>query len=65
MSLAFWNGFTGGDGPFMKKLVEQFNSEHPNIAVTMNTMQWADYYTKLPAAVTSGKGPEIGIMHVD
>ncbi|MBC9820609.1 ABC transporter substrate-binding protein [Terrabacter sp. MAHUQ-38] len=65
VTLQFWNGFTGGDGPFMKKLVDQFNTEHPNIAVSMNTMQWADYYTKLPAAVTSGKGPEIGIMHVD
>ena len=65
VSLAFWNGFTGGDGPYMKKLVDQFNAEHANIAVSMNTMQWADYYTKLPAAVTSGKGPDIGIMHVD
>ncbi len=65
VDLQFWNGFTGGDGPYMKKLVDQFNTEHPNIAVTMNTMQWADYYTKLPAAVASGKGPEIGIMHVD
>lgn len=65
VTLQFWNGFTGGDGPFMKKLVDQFNTEHPNIAVTMNTMQWADYYTKLPSAVTAGKGPEIAIMHVD
>lgn len=49
----------------MKALVEKFNGEHKNIAVTMTTMQWADYYTKLPTAVTSGKGPDIGIMHVD
>lgn len=65
VALAFWNGFTGGDGPTMKALVEKFNGEHKNIAVTMTTMQWADYYTKLPTAVTSGKGPDIGIMHVD
>ena len=50
VALPFWNGFTGGDGPFMKQLVDQFNAEHPNIEVTMNTMQWADYYQKLPAA---------------
>ena len=31
----------------------------------MNTMQWADYYAKLPTAVPTGKGPEIAIMHVD
>ncbi|HZA03357.1 MAG TPA: extracellular solute-binding protein, partial [Propionibacteriaceae bacterium] len=65
VTLQFWNGFTGGDGPLMKKLVDKFNSEHPNIKVTMNVQQWADYYAKLPSAVTAGKGPEIAIMHVD
>src|SRR5215207_253697 len=65
VTLAFWNGFTGGDGPIMKQLVNQFNSEHDNIKVTMNTLQWADYYAKLPSAVTAGKGPEVAIMHVD
>ncbi len=65
VSLTFWNGFTGGDGKIMKKLVEQFNGEHDNIKVSMNTLQWADYYAKLPTAVQTGKGPEIAIMHVD
>jgi multiple sugar transport system substrate-binding protein len=65
VTLNFWNGFTGGDGPIMKQLVTKFNSEHPNIKVTMNTQQWADYYAKLPSAVTAGKGPEVAIMHVD
>ena len=65
VTLQFWNGFTGGDGPLMKKLVDTFNTEHPNIKVTMNTQQWADYYAKLPSAVTAGKGPEVAIMHVD
>ncbi|WP_130013455.1 ABC transporter substrate-binding protein [Serinicoccus sediminis] len=65
MDLTFWNGFTGGDGPTMKALVDQFNAEHANIAVTMTTMQWADYYAKLPTAVSSGNGPDVGIMHVD
>lgn len=65
VDLAFWNGFTGGDGPFMKGLVDQFNAEHANIAVTMTVMEWADYYAKIPAAVQSGRGPDIGIMHVD
>jgi multiple sugar transport system substrate-binding protein len=65
VSLAFWNGFTGGDGPFMRKLVDQFNSEHPNITVKMVVQQWADYYQKVPQAVQSGKGPDVGVMHVD
>lgn len=65
VALQFWNGFTGGDGAYMKKLVEQFNKEHENISVTMQVIQWGEYYTKLPAAVNSGKGPEVAIMHVD
>ena len=65
VKLAFWNGFTGGDGPYMKKLVEQFNGEHPNIAVTMTTIRWQDYYQKVPAAVQSGQGPDVGAAHQD
>ena len=65
VALAFWNGFTGGDGPYMKKLVDQFNKEHPNIKVTMTTIRWQDYYQKVPAAVQSGKGPDVGAAHQD
>ncbi|GAB2582012.1 extracellular solute-binding protein [Streptomyces capparidis] len=63
VSLTFWNGFTGGDGPYMRKLVDRFNTEHDNIKVTMTTTQWADYYKKVPAAVAVGKGPDVGIAH--
>jgi multiple sugar transport system substrate-binding protein len=31
VDLAFWNGLTGGDGPYMVKLVERFNSQYENI----------------------------------
>jgi multiple sugar transport system substrate-binding protein len=65
VSLAFWNGFTGGDGPFMRDLVKQFNGEHQNIKVSMNVLQWADFYPKVPTAVSSGNGPDIAIMHID
>ncbi|MDP8911170.1 MAG: ABC transporter substrate-binding protein [Actinomycetota bacterium] len=65
VNLAFWNGFTGGDGPYMRDLVKRFNSEHDNIKVKMVVHQWADYYQKVPQAVQSGKGPDVGVMHVD
>jgi multiple sugar transport system substrate-binding protein len=65
VELQFWNGFTGGDGPFMRKLVDQFNKDHPKINVKMTVMQWGDYYTKLPTAVSTGRGPDLGIMHID
>lgn len=65
VELQFWNGFTGGDGDYMRALVDQFNEELGNIAVTVRTLQWADYYDTLPTAVQAGRGPDVGIMHVD
>ena len=65
VSLQFWNGFTGGDGPFMRDLVRQFSQENPKIQVKMVVHQWADYYQKVPQAVQSNRGPDVGIMHAD
>ncbi|MFG3713191.1 ABC transporter substrate-binding protein [Micromonospora sp. NPDC047730] len=65
VDLKLWNGFTGGDGDIFKALVNQFNTEHQNIAVTIATYEWVDYYAKLPGAASSGSGPDIAVMHVD
>ncbi|MCU1635122.1 MAG: transporter substrate-binding protein [Cryobacterium sp.] len=65
VELSYWNGFTGGDGPFMQQLVDEFMQEHDNITIKSNTIQWADYYQRLPAAVTAGEGPDVGVMHLD
>src|SRR5215218_999072 len=65
VDLAFWNGFTGGDGPYMRQLVEEFSTQQKNINVSMNAVEWEVYYQKVPAAVQSGKGPDLGIMHID
>jgi multiple sugar transport system substrate-binding protein len=65
VTLQFWNGFTGGDGPFIRKMVEQFSSENKNIQVSMNIIAWESYYQKVPTAVSSGNGPDVGIMHCD
>lgn len=65
ITLSYWNGFTGGDGPFMRKLVDQFQKDNPKIKVTQNTIQWADFYQRVPAAVEAGKGPDVGVMHLD
>ena len=65
VELSYWNGFTGGDGPFMEQMVDEFMAEHDNITIKSNTVQWAEYYQRLPAAVTAGKGPDVGVMHLD
>ncbi|MGC9322898.1 MAG: extracellular solute-binding protein, partial [Kosmotogaceae bacterium] len=66
VTLEYWTGFTGPDGSFMQELVDKFNEEHKDeIQVNMSTMLWADYNTKVPLALASGKGPDVGIAHVD
>ena len=64
VTLSFWNGFTGGDGPYIQRIVDEFNKKNPNIVVRMNVYQWADFFQKLPAAVASGNGPNVAAMHL-
>ncbi len=63
VELAYWNPFTGPDGPFMGKLTDKFNSEHPNIKVTMTTQ--SDYYTQIQTAAASDTLPDVAIIHAD
>jgi multiple sugar transport system substrate-binding protein len=65
LTLDYWNGFTGGDGPAMKDLVSRFNSEQENITIKSNTIEWPDFYSRLPAAAQAGQGPDVGAMHLD
>lgn len=65
VTLSYWNGFTGGDGPFMKKMVAQFMKENPKITIAANTIEWSQYYQRLPAAMQAGKGPDVGVLQLD
>jgi multiple sugar transport system substrate-binding protein len=65
VEIRYWHGFTGGDGPAMARLVQEFNNSQDNIRVLDNTIQWADYYQRVVAAVHAGKGPDVGAMHVE
>ncbi len=62
VELQFWNGLTGGDGPYMLEMIERFNSEHENIDVKMSAILWDEFYQKLPSAVSVGRGPEVALM---
>jgi multiple sugar transport system substrate-binding protein len=65
VNLDYWNGFTGGDGPTMVAMVKDFGEAHDNVKVKNTTVQWADFYQRLPAAAQAGKGPAVGVMHLD
>ena len=63
VNLEFWNPFTGPDGEFMVKLVDQFNAEGSTVKVKVTRQ--ADYYTKVRAAATAKRLPHVLVMHLD
>lgn len=65
VTLVFWNGFTGGDGTTMRQLCDEFTKAHSNVKISMQTMQWSDFNSKLPTAVVAGKAPDVAAMHLD
>lgn len=42
-----------------KKVIEKFNEENPDIQIKPQVQSWDDAYTKIPAAIQSGNGPEL------
>ncbi|MDZ5663407.1 ABC transporter substrate-binding protein [Nocardioides sp. zg-1308] len=65
VTISYWHGFTGGDGPAMRDLVARFNSSQDLITVEQNTINWAQYYQRVVAAVHAGRGPDVGAMHLE
>src|SRR3712207_9334939 len=63
VTLSYWNGFTGGDGPFMQDPGDQFPQEHEKIKIESKTIQGAEFYQRAPAAAQAGQGPHVGVMH--
>ncbi|KQS97349.1 hypothetical protein ASG23_17570 [Cellulomonas sp. Leaf395] len=65
VTIEYWNGFTGGDGPYMRAMVDEFNATHENITVKSNTLGWTDFYQRIVAAVHAGQGPDVAAMQLD
>lgn len=63
-NLVFWSLFSGGDGSFMDKIIEDYNAQTTGRKVSPIMLVWADYYTKLATAVAANKGPDIGVSHI-
>ncbi|WP_375386128.1 ABC transporter substrate-binding protein [uncultured Microbacterium sp.] len=66
VDITFWHGWTGGAAPtIVPKLIEKFNSEHPNITVKSVPQEWGDIAAKMPLAIKAGKGPDVAVLHGD
>lgn len=65
VTITFWNGFTGGDGPFMKQMVSDFTKANPAITVKQSSLEWPDFYSKVITATDAGSGPDVTALHLD
>ncbi|WP_043932347.1 ABC transporter substrate-binding protein [Bacillus sp. EB01] len=61
--LTFWAPFSGGDGDFIKALVDDFNKENKDVKVTVLNLKAEEYYTKMRTAVVSKQAPDVAIAH--
>jgi len=64
VQLQFWTPFTGPDGAYMERMVQQFNEEHTgDIEVELFILPGgADYITKLALAIRTGAPPGVVIL---
>lgn len=62
VTLNFWNGFTGPDGPALQKVVDAFNASQSQITVKTNIMPWDTLYQKVLTAAAGNNGPDIVAM---
>jgi multiple sugar transport system substrate-binding protein len=64
-TVVWWDFLGGGDGVRMKKLIEDFNSEHKDtIEIQGTTLQWGvPFYSKVQASSAVGEGPDIMTYH--
>ncbi|MDQ3810799.1 MAG: extracellular solute-binding protein [Chloroflexota bacterium] len=62
VTISYWNGLTGADGPIMDELIERFTRE-TGIKVEQQRIPWADLYPKLQISAPAGEGPDLCLMH--
>ncbi len=62
VTLQFWHGMTGPDGPAVQQVIDDFNASQKDVVIKPNIMPWDQLYQKLLTSVTSDDGPQIIAM---
>jgi len=63
VKLVYWTPLSGGDGDYMKAMVDKFNGSQKEVQVEMLNFPAGEYYTKLRTAIASKQGPDVAIAH--
>ncbi len=59
VEIEYWQYFYDARVEAMDTLIENFQAANPDITVTMTTFPYADYRTKVAAAIPAGEGPDV------
>lgn len=59
VEIEYWQYFFDARVTAMDQLIENFEAANPDISVTMTTFPYADYRTKVAAAIPAGEGPDV------
>ena len=59
VEIEYWQYFFDARVAAMEQLIENFESANPDIKVTMTHFPYADYRTKVAAAIPAGEGPDV------
>ena len=63
--VVWWDFLSGGDGVRMKTLIQQFNTENPDIEIDPTTLEWGTpFYTKVQTSAAVGQGPDVMTYHL-
>ncbi|HHC8505832.1 TPA: sugar ABC transporter substrate-binding protein [Enterococcus faecium] len=60
LSYASWDT---DQAPGLRKMLDEFEKQNPDIKVEMETTPWDQYWVKLEAATTGGNMPDVVTMH--
>jgi multiple sugar transport system substrate-binding protein len=59
VEIEYWQYFFEARVTAMEKLIENFEAANPDITVKMTHFPYADYRTKVAAAIPAGEGPDV------
>ncbi len=59
VEIEYWQYFFEARVNAMDTLIEMFEAENPDITVKQTTFPYADYRTKVAAAIPAGEGPDV------
>ncbi len=59
VEIEYWQYFFDARVTAMEQLIENFRAANPDITVTMTHFPYADYRTKVAAAIPAGEGPDV------